>query len=79
MVEKAIIGSESEITKGCVVGGAKTKGNDKYKNEYCSNGITVVAPGIKMKENSIIEAESIVEELEDISEADCVIEDIKKV
>lgn len=79
VVEKAIIGSDSEITQGCIVGGDNTKGNAKYKSEYCSNGITVIAPGIVLKPNSIIESESIVEDLEDLTEADSVVEEIKKV
>ena len=78
VVEKAVVGSDVEISKDAHVGGEINE-NNPYNNKYCSHGISVIAPGVKLKEGVKIPGETMIQVLDDISDEDNVIAEVKMV
>lgn len=61
-VKKAVIGSNAIIGRNAVIGDEENKASEK--SPYCSGGITVIEGGIRIKENTRIAAESMIENTE---------------
>ncbi len=78
VVEKAIIGMDCEIKEDARIGGPMDEQNP-YTNKYASDNITVVASGLVLKAGCRVPGNCIVEELDNISDEDNVIEAVSYV
>ena len=81
VVDKAIIGLDSIISRGVNIGHTASIAEEEsaYQNDYCSQGISVVDNGIKLKEDAQLPKNCMVEVLEDISDEDNIIASVQHV
>ena len=59
-LEKAIVGMETEIGRGAVIGGGDGKTSPYYNNKICSDGITLIVGGLVLREGAVVPGNTMV-------------------
>jgi len=78
-VNKAIVGTETTISKNTKIGYSAINKSPYIDSKICSNEICVIERGLLLKEGANIPCNSMVEIRDDISDEQCVIESFEKV